>query len=119
MPFAILPPSPQPFPQPPPPNNTPSQPQTQTQVIKQEEQWARAAFYEKQGIAFVARPPLGRRGVFKKASNLNYQLAVTDRVCALTADGLTPTQALMKVCGRRVDVLLPSLLSQRQQVWYT
>lgn len=68
------------------------------QVISQEEQWARTAFYEKHSIAFVARPPLGRRGVFKKASNLNYQLAVSDRVAALAADGLTPQQALLKVC---------------------
>jgi hypothetical protein len=66
-------------------------------VISQEEQWARTAFYEKHGIAFVARPPLGRRGVFKKASNLNYQLAITDRVAALAAEGLSPQQALLKV----------------------
>lgn len=66
-------------------------------MITQEEQWARSAFYEKHGIAFVARPPLGRRGVFKKASNLNYQLAVSDRVATLAADGLTPQQALLKV----------------------
>lgn len=69
------------------------------QVISQEEQWARTAFYEKHGIAFVARPPLGRRGVFKKASNLNYQLAITDRVAALAAEGLNPSQALLKVGG--------------------
>jgi hypothetical protein len=67
------------------------------QVISQEDQWARTAFYEKHGIAFVARPPLGRRGVFKKASNLNYQLAISDRVATLMADGLTPQQALLKV----------------------
>lgn len=67
------------------------------QVVDQEEQLARSAFYEKHNIAFVARPPLGRRGVFKKASNLNYQLAVSDRVAHLGASGLNPTQALLKV----------------------
>lgn len=72
-----------------------------TQVISQEEQWARSAFYEKHSIAFVARPPLGRRGVFKKASNLNYQLAVSDRVAELGASGLNPQQALLKVLGVR------------------
>lgn len=67
--------------------------------MSQEEQWARSAFYEKHNIAFVARPPLGRRGVFKKASNLNYQLSVSDRVKELAADSLTPQQALLKVTG--------------------
>lgn len=66
-------------------------------MIDQEDQWARSAFYEKHNIAFVARPPLGRRGVFKKASNLNFQLAVSDRVCELAAGGLSPSQALLKV----------------------
>jgi hypothetical protein len=70
------------------------------QVISQEEQWARTAFYEKHGIAFVARPPLGRRGVFKKASNLNYQLAVSDKVSTLVAERrLSSDQALLKVRG--------------------
>jgi hypothetical protein len=50
------------------------------QVIKPEEAVKRANFYHKHGIAFVARPPENRRGVFKKASNLNYQLHVSARV---------------------------------------
>lgn len=66
-------------------------------MVNQEEQWARAAFYEKHNIAFVARPPMGRRGVFKKASNLNYQLAISDKIKAFMEEGLTHQQALLKV----------------------
>jgi len=80
-------------------------------VIDQEDQWARSAFYEKHNIAFVARPPLGRRGVFKKASNLNFQLAVSDRVCELTAGGLSPSQALLKVGVAQMTALQGQALS--------
>ena len=72
--------------------------QPHPKVISPEEASARAHFYEKHGIAFVGRPKLGRRGVFKKASNLNYQLAISDKVGALMAEqGLAPEVALMKV----------------------
>lgn len=56
------------------------------QVISTEEAIGRANFYAEHNIAFVARPPLFRRGVFKKASNLNYQLAVSGRIVAWLAE---------------------------------
>lgn len=45
------------------------------QVIPVDEAVPRGEFYHEHNIAMVARPAQNRRGVFKKASNLNYQLA--------------------------------------------
>lgn len=74
------------------------------QVISTEEAIARANFYAEHNIAFVARPPVIRRGVFKKASNLNYQLAVSDRVVAMMQGnpGTTADAALLAVWEERV-----------------
>ncbi len=38
----------------------------------------RISFYREQGIAFVARPAKNRAGLFKKASNLNYTLRLSE-----------------------------------------
>ncbi|KAI1327253.1 glycosyl transferase family group 2-domain-containing protein [Xylariaceae sp. FL0255] len=61
------------------------------QLISQEEALARREFYEENNIGWVARPPHNpkpeegepkflRRGKFKKASNMNYALMVSNRV---------------------------------------
>lgn len=53
------------------------------QVVSEEERARRIAFYERTGISYVARPPDSvrkRRGLFKKASNMNYCLNVSARV---------------------------------------
>lgn len=44
-------------------------------LISEEQREHRIAYYKKHGIAYVARPPpsvLERRGIFKKASNMNF-----------------------------------------------
>lgn len=55
------------------------------QLLSEEDREARMQFYANQDIAFVARPPHGqngfvRAGRFKKASNMNYGLALSVRV---------------------------------------
>jgi membrane glycosyltransferase len=61
------------------------------QLLSHEEAQARQDFYEEHSIGWVARPrqdpkgehnpvPFIRRGKFKKASNMNYGLAVSNRV---------------------------------------
>ncbi|KAI1085283.1 glycosyl transferase family group 2-domain-containing protein [Whalleya microplaca] len=61
------------------------------QLISEEEAQARREFYEENNIGFVARPghnpkpedgsqPFLRRGKFKKASNMNYAMMVSNRV---------------------------------------
>ena len=60
------------------------------QLLSREEAQARQEFYEEHSIAWVARPrhdpkgehgvPFVRRGKFKKASNMNYALWVSNRV---------------------------------------
>jgi cellulose synthase/poly-beta-1,6-N-acetylglucosamine synthase-like glycosyltransferase len=55
------------------------------QLLSEEDREARMAFYASQDIAFVARPPHGhdgfiRAGRFKKASNMNYALAMSVRM---------------------------------------
>src|SRR5690606_13265701 len=53
------------------------------QVVTEEERARRIAFYERTGISYVARPPDSvrkRRGLFKKASNMNYCLNVSAKV---------------------------------------
>ncbi|WIA41540.1 hypothetical protein OEZ86_008910 [Tetradesmus obliquus] len=69
------------------------------QVISPDEAVARSNFYTKHGIAYVARPAANRRGTFKKASNLNYQLAISQLVASLMKQqpGLTAEAALEAV----------------------
>ncbi|KAF3058252.1 hypothetical protein GL218_05601 [Daldinia childiae] len=61
------------------------------QLISEEDAYARQEFYEENNIGWVARPkhdpkpddgsqPFLRRGKFKKASNMNYALMVSNRV---------------------------------------
>ena len=42
------------------------------QLISQKERSERKRFYKKHNIGYVARPGAGRKGRFKKASNLNF-----------------------------------------------
>uniref|UniRef100_A0A383WC27 Glycosyltransferase 2-like domain-containing protein n=1 Tax=Tetradesmus obliquus TaxID=3088 RepID=A0A383WC27_TETOB len=69
------------------------------QVVEAEEALARSKFYAANNITFVARPPANRRGTFKKASNLNYQLAISQLVAFLMKQqpGLTAKAALEAV----------------------
>lgn len=60
------------------------------QLLPDHEAWARQDFYDENNIGWVARPkhnpkpeeglPFLRRGKFKKASNMNYSLWVSNRV---------------------------------------
>jgi hypothetical protein len=55
------------------------------QFLPEEERQARIDFYADHGIGWTARPPHGRdgfvrKGKFKKASNMNYGLAISNRV---------------------------------------
>jgi hypothetical protein len=50
------------------------------QVVNEKELTDRVFFYRKRHIAFIARPPAGRRGLFKKASNMNYSLTIIKKV---------------------------------------
>ena len=68
------------------------------QVIDPTAAAKRAEFYHKHGIAFVARPPTGRLGVFKKASNLNYQLHVSKRTSEIAQErGICSEDAMLLV----------------------
>jgi hypothetical protein len=66
------------------------------QVIGPDEAAARSNFYAKHDIAYVGRPAANRRGTFKKASNLNYQLAISHLVATRMKQqpGLTAEEAL-------------------------
>lgn len=61
------------------------------QAIPTDDAIERANFYAAHNISFVARPPIKRRGVFKKASNLNYQLAVSERINTLIRENAHTT----------------------------
>ncbi len=55
------------------------------QLISEEDRLARIDFYSDHSIGWTARPPHGkdgfmRKGKFKKASNMNYGLAISNRV---------------------------------------
>lgn len=50
------------------------------QLMEPAQAQARAEYYRSRGIAFVARPAEGRTGKFKKASNMNHALDLSDRV---------------------------------------
>jgi hypothetical protein len=68
-------------------------------VISPEQAAARSNFYARHDIAYVARPPTNRRGTFKKASNLNYQLAISQLIASLMKQqpGMTAEEALEAV----------------------
>jgi cellulose synthase/poly-beta-1,6-N-acetylglucosamine synthase-like glycosyltransferase len=76
------------------------------QLVDNDERARRIAFYERHGLAYVARPPHDvreRRGLFKKASNMNYCLNVATKVeenmLAAEQRGrrITPAEALYQV----------------------
>ncbi len=50
------------------------------QVLPKADVLKRLSFYSSQKLAFVARPAEDRRGLFKKASNMNYALNVAEDV---------------------------------------
>ena len=68
------------------------------QLISQKERSERKQFYKKHNIGYVARPGAGRRGRFKKASNLNFGmnlgLEIERRVA--TGQGKISYKAAMK-----------------------
>jgi hypothetical protein len=49
-------------------------------LIPDEDKIARIKFYRKNDISFVARPAANRRGIFKKASNMNYTLSISLKI---------------------------------------
>jgi hypothetical protein len=58
----------------------------------------RLMFYANHNIAFIARPVENRKGIFKKASNLNYALHVSTKVTEyITSESLTPDAALVRI----------------------
>jgi hypothetical protein len=69
------------------------------QVIPPEDALERSKFYAEHNIGFVGRPPTNRRGTFKKASNLNYQLAISQLIASLMKQqpGMTAEEALEAV----------------------
>jgi hypothetical protein len=82
------------------------------QLLGPEAQLARIRFYRQHNVGYVARPPhsaqlpggFRRAGRFKKASNLNYCLAASERVsavylraCACMFSRLLPCQTLRLV----------------------
>lgn len=71
-------------------------------AISSEERAERRTFYRKHRIAYVARPLNGRRGRFKKASNLNFGLNLSVSIEAMVCRGEFQTsrdalQFLLKV----------------------
>ncbi|KAK9830890.1 hypothetical protein WJX81_001962 [Elliptochloris bilobata] len=73
------------------------------QLLDKAERAERIAYYTKHNIAYVARPPHGRDGYvragrFKKASNMNFCLTISQRVSKLMQEsGLGPEEALAAV----------------------
>ncbi len=58
------------------------------QCVNDEERETRRKFYYDNGISMVARPPEGRVGIFKKASNLNYTYRISNENCAVPTDAI-------------------------------
>ncbi|CAM9646434.1 unnamed protein product, partial [Discosporangium mesarthrocarpum] len=59
------------------------------QLISEKDRNARIFTYKRHGVSFVARPPPSvrvRKGLFKKASNMNYSLNVGIRVDEILAE---------------------------------
>ncbi|CBJ27221.1 conserved unknown protein [Ectocarpus siliculosus] len=80
------------------------------QVISEKERNARVFAYKRHGVSYVARPPASirpRKGLFKKASNLNYGLNVAIRVEEIMAESggqvTDPVEALQLVSGEFND----------------
>lgn len=80
------------------------------QVISEKERNARVFAYKRHGVSYVARPPPSirpRKGLFKKASNLNYGLNVAIRVEEIMAESggqvTDPVEALQLVSGEFND----------------
>lgn len=71
-------------------------------LVSEEERAARIEFYTANNIAYCARPPNAkdgyvRRGRFKKASNMNFSLQVSQEVERLQEEGINLDVALNRV----------------------
>jgi hypothetical protein len=76
------------------------------QVISERETIQRIKCYRDHAIAFVARPKDGRKGLFKKASNMNYALNVAVQVGKIMAEnGVAHDRALAQVDSRAFSVM--------------
>lgn len=75
------------------------------QLISEADRQERIAYYNKHNIAYIARPPpklLARRGLFKKASNMNFCLNLALEVDrAETSLGLDKKEAIQYVTDSR------------------
>lgn len=68
------------------------------QLIGDKEVRERLRYYQDNNIAFIARPPTNRKGLFKKASNMNYSLDVSLKTMAyIQNENLSKEEALYKV----------------------
>jgi cellulose synthase/poly-beta-1,6-N-acetylglucosamine synthase-like glycosyltransferase len=72
-------------------------------LVDEEERRTRLEYYDdhKDYLAFIARPPSGRRGKFKKAGNLNFALSsdacqVGDIILLLDCDTRLPVKSIYK-----------------------
>jgi hypothetical protein len=68
------------------------------QLIDEKEASKRVQFYKAHNITFIARPPGNRKGLFKKASNMNYSLDVYIQTMEyMKTEGLLLEEALYNV----------------------
>jgi hypothetical protein len=69
------------------------------QLIDKAQVAERLEFYAKNHISFVARPPGNRKGLFKKASNMNYSLHLSQEISKMMEEnsGMGHSEAMHKV----------------------
>lgn len=82
------------------------------QVIKNREKMKRINFYKKNGIGFIARCAENRRGLFKKASNLNHGLNICCKLTELqNENSLTYKEANIAYWKDNIDDIIGGDLS--------
>lgn len=84
-------------------------------MISDKERNARVFAYKRHGVSYVARPPpsiKARKGLFKKASNMNYGLNVALRVEEImkesggqVTDPIEVRLFSISVCGKALEIL--------------